>query len=191
MKMSNFEIYVKPFFYNDKALVFPELWESPEWNDLCFNTNIKPYVENQFSSETYANDEFLKIIDINFFTSLEKCKFLTIFTSVPDDIKLSYESRVCLESIYDDVLNNLVFLGWNPRCEIASAITEGLYPIEVRNKNAIFEDFTLDVSINQYGLIKDMASCQNICEINNTYERNQDFWFVSGIYVDKYTYKLL
>lgn len=191
MKLSNFEIYTNIFFYNDRALVFPELWKSPEWDDICFDSNVKPYVDTQFGTGIYANDEFLEIKNIEFFKSLEKCKFFTIFNSVPDDTKLSYKSRVCSKDIYDDILDNLMFLGWNPRCEIASAITEGLYPIEIRDTNTVFENLTLGVSVNQYGLLNDMASCQYICDVNNSNEMNQDYWFVSGIYVDKYTYGFL
>lgn len=76
MKIDSFSLYSKPFTIQGKVLVIPELWATPDWNDELFFKYIRPYVVSQFSSETYADDDFLKIIDLEFFNEIRKTTFL-------------------------------------------------------------------------------------------------------------------
>lgn len=76
MKIDCFSLYTQPFFIQGKVLAIPELWTTPDWDDALFLKYIRPYVVSQFSSEAYADNDFLKIIDLEFFNEIRKITFL-------------------------------------------------------------------------------------------------------------------
>ncbi|WP_131668270.1 hypothetical protein [Psychrobacter pygoscelis] len=193
MKASNFEIFYKPFTSNKSVIAIPELWNTLDWDDGCFTKNILPYVESQFDSETYANDEFLMIKDIQFFRSMKKCGFYAIYNFIPDKISLSYDSSICKPLIMDDVLENLIFIGWNPRMETGSAFTDGLYPIYLESgiSGRLCFDESISIKVNRFGLLDCFTDSEAICKINNECPKNEDFWYPTGLYVDKYTYSFI
>ena len=67
-----------------------------------------------------------------------------------------------LSNLYNEVEDNLIFVGWNPRCSIGSAIMDGDYPISlIDNENGrkiIIND--TDISINKFGLLENEDDCR-------------------------------
>lgn len=191
MKIDSFSLYTKPFTIQGKVLVIPELWATPDWNDELFFKYIRPYVVSQFSSETYADDDFLKIIDLEFFNEIRKNNFFTIFKKIPKQCDLSYKSFPYDLVLQEEVLNNLVFLGWIPMSETGSAFIDGLYPISIVDNIIIHKEESPNIYINQYGLIDDIKLCEYLCNLNNDSFNCSDMWYICGIYVDNYTFEFL
>lgn len=191
MKIDSFSLYSKPFTIQGKVLAIPELWTTPDWDDELFFKYIRPYVVSQFSSETYADDEFLKIIDLEFFNEIRKNNFFTIFKKIPKQCNLSYASFPYDSALQDEVLNNLVFLGWIPMSEIGSAVIDGLYPISIMDNVIIDCNQYSNIPINKYGLIDDIKLCEYLCILNNDKFNCNNMWYICGIYVDNYTFNFI
>ncbi|WP_150538442.1 hypothetical protein [Actinobacillus vicugnae] len=189
------EIFKNFFVLGNKCLVIPELWDSLDWNDENYINCISDSVSTYYHTDRFS-PTFLYMKSKSFFSYLEKFNYFSIFTSIDisdKKIPLNNTNKFHLSSLYGEVEENLVFVGWNPRCSIGSAITDGRYPIYFSdNKNGektiIVDDNCL---VNEFGLLKTEEQCQYICNLNNLdAEYNEgDYWYPSKLYVDQYTYK--
>lgn len=193
-KIEYFEIFSDFFVANNQCLVIPELWEPLNWDDEKFLKNIKDTIGNEYNNDYYATD-YLYVKKLDFFNKLKMCGYYSIFTAV--DIKeQKLINKFYSSYLYDSVISNLVFVGWNPRCSIGSALTDGIYPLYFSNKeNKVYINKNIDGSatVNKFGLLTSELACNKLCKLNNEYmDYNEgDIWYPTKIYVDNNTYKYI
>lgn len=193
MSINSCEISKKLYFYKDSCLAIPELWEPIDCADDVYQKQISPYVDCPTSSENHASD-WLVIEDMKFFEQLEKFNYFSIFTSFPDNLDFDQKTDFHQSDIYQNIVDKLVFLGWNPWSFSGSALTDGYYPAyfdaELGISNLCHDDDAA-AKLNRFYLIDDFNVCEDICRINNEHPENSDIWFCTGIYVDKHTYSAM
>ena len=182
-------IYNKPFINDNRVLIFRELWEMVEWDDPCCLTHLSSSYLNYGDTNNYP-DGPLYITDLNFFENIEVCKKLAIFIARPKDIFWEPSLYFSKQPIYKEILSHLVFVGWNVEMGSGSAFTDGIYPIYLSEgiSGKLCFDSSIAINVNRYGLVDNFTDSETICKLNNEYPNNEDFWYSTGIYVDKYTY---
>lgn len=192
--VEGFELYDTPFSLDGIVYAIPELWNRMDENDECYISNISQHCTSFFNPSFYA----LKIKNLEFFESINLCEKLTIFYSKPNYLKSDSETDFYRSHLYNKVLENLVFLGWNVISGEGSAFTDGnIYPIYLSISGELHRSTKLTaIETNHFGLIDSLTDCQILCNLNNnhprnyhpSYPNNKVYWYPSGIYVDKYTY---
>lgn len=174
---------------NNRQLVIPELWQPLDWDDIHYQ-EIRKYVKTNYHNDIY-NSTFLYIDNLSLFDKLKDINYFTIFIALPNHSRLSLYNNFKEHKLYQDVIDNLVFMGWNPKCSIGSALTDGIYPIKLIDNKII--NTNILYNINEFGLLTSEQDCLYICDLNNqNYEYNEgDFWYPTKIYVDTNTYNLI
>lgn len=185
------EIFNKPFFIEDKCIAMPELWEPIDWNDSDYARYISRYCINYFSENNYP-DDVLCVTDINFFNEIKNCQKLTMFYSYPSNILSLSKTRFYQEKIYDNVLKELEFIGYNVICGSGSALIEGIYPIYLSNilNGILCYNHKIGITVNKFGLLDNIKDVEYICRLNSNKIPNE-YWHGVGVYFDYYTYNLL
>lgn len=191
-KVEYLEVFNDYYLLDNKCLIIPELWKPIVWDDSKYLSYIKETVSTEYSNDCYATD-YLYIKNISFFDKLKYCGYYSIFTAVDINSSVGIHNKFYLKSIYNDVMNNLVFVGWNPRCSIGSAFTDGRYPIYLLNNNGryILKKDNSKFNVNGFGLLNSREECYEICDINNKLDYNyneNDYWYPTKLYVDINTY---
>lgn len=188
MKLNHFILFSEMYFYKNSIVAIPELWKSLDWDNNCFINKIKPYVKSQFSYETYADDNFLQIKNINIFQAMQECDFFSMFFSIPKEKPLSYKSKIC-DNINDELIyKNVIHIGYIPMSELGSPFFDGLYPISIYNNSLIYNEEYKQITLNNFFLIDRYQDCQYLCNENDKFFQTKDDWYPCAIYVDKFTF---
>lgn len=194
-KIEYLEVFKNFFIVENKCLVIPDLWSNPDWDDENYINYISSCVATNYHTDRFS-PTFLYVKDKILFTYLRALKFFSIFTALDISdkrIPLNCMNEFYLSNLYNEVEDNLIFVGWNPRCSIGSAIMDGYYPISLidnaNGRKIIIND--TDISINKFGLLENEDECKYICYLNNLdSDYNEgDYWYPTKLYVDKFTYE--
>lgn len=189
-KIDYFEIFSEILFIEDKFFVIPELCKWLEWNDEIFTNHLRRFVSSKYHTDIHSSS-YLYPTSMELFEQLKKFNYFSIFSGIPNIAKVASHNDFCQNKLYQEVVDNLIFLGWNPRCSIGSAITDGYYPIVI----AEGKYFVLDerFSVNKYGLLDSEEDANEICRINNEFStyNEGDLFYSTQVYVDKNTFEYM
>ncbi|MBF0785515.1 hypothetical protein E4T80_08590 [Muribacter muris] len=193
-KVEYFTIFEKVYYsQSGQSIVIPELWKSLDWDNDNYLKELSKYVSSNFHSDIY-NSSYLYIKNLSFFDKLKSLQYFSIFTAIPIIERIEKYNEFYLSNLYESVLKELVFVGWNPKCYVGSALTDGIYPIYLINGNIIKNrSLNINININRFGLISTELDCLEICRVNNEnneYDEN-DFWYPTKLYVDKNTFQFI
>ncbi|MCX2962447.1 hypothetical protein [Rodentibacter caecimuris] len=192
-KIDYFEIFSDILFIKDRFFVIPELCKWLEWDDEIFINHIRKYVSSNYHTDSY-NSSYVYPTSMDLFNELKKYNYFSIFSGIPSNSRVPLYNDFYQDEIYKEVVDNLIFLGWNPRCYIGSAITDGYYPILLSNKNAEYHFINGEkLTVNEYGLISTKNESDQLCEINNNLiDYNEgDLFYSTQVYVDKNTFEYM
>lgn len=186
------EIFDLPFIIDNQIIAIPELWKNIEWNDDCYQNNISQYCINYFSEENHP-DDILCVTDMKFFDAIKQCRKMTIFYAYPNIMPNLFNTDFSNSIIYNQVLENLIFIGYNISSYSGSAITDGLYPIFLENciSGKLFYNPKISVVVNRFGLVDSLIEAEVICKTNKTLDYYNQEWYPVKIYVDLFTYHTL
>lgn len=190
--LDNCQIYSNFFTIEGQIIIIPELWKAIEWNDIFFEKHIKDYVTDPLDSSGYASEN-LQLVSIDFFRELKKINYYALFTALPrkEILKLPYDSYVENSFLYQNIIENIIFVGWYSISYTESAFMDGYYPFQIETNNKV-KTILYDENkymLNKFFLIKSLEYCEKICLINNDFNGNQEIWFPIKIFVDKYTFE--
>lgn len=186
------QIYSEILSIDEKIVIIPELWKGISWDDELFEKYVKNYARDSFDHSDYASEN-LQLTSSKFFEAIKGVGYYSIFTALPKQeiLKLPYDSYIESSKLYNEILSNLIFVGWYPISYIGSAYMDGYYPcVVVKNEDNLMVKYDHNrYMLNEFLLIKDLLCCDEICKINQETKDNQDYWFSAGIYVDKNTFE--
>ena len=197
MKIQYFILAKTLFTRNHQLLLTPELQETYREgvddeliNRICHKVNY------------YSFEDEMTLKDISLIEDLknEECYLFFIATDKPAQA-LEHVNLPWGEGL-PEALTDLVFLGWNIGSYSDFAVYYGCYPIQLLEYEDGREVQTFKIhdpdAINQWGLLKDQASCDKYMEINtNEVEmvvngiHYKMEWEARAVYCDHYTYAKL